>query len=127
MSSLPMDTVNIILEYAGYHVFRHGKYMKRLHNGDARYTMLLNQPLTNVVTAERSNNRRIFIMMNIDNQKWLCLCKHIYYEYIEMYLSTKIYPLVLNENQIKKVRTHGYGVLSLGAGDQPVPDGFAVI
>jgi hypothetical protein len=40
MDRLPLDTVNIILEYHGYHTFRNGKYMKRLCINDERYTML---------------------------------------------------------------------------------------
>jgi hypothetical protein len=29
--SLPLDVVNYILELAGYHKWRHGKYMRQLH------------------------------------------------------------------------------------------------
>lgn len=122
-----MDVVNIVLEYAGYHVFRHGKYMKRLHRNDARYTILSNQPSSNVVAVERSDNRRDFVMMNIDNKKWLCLRKHLYFEHIEYCLSIKIYPNYLNESQIKKVRKYGYGVSAMGIGDYLVQDGTVVV
>ena len=37
-----MDLVNIILEYQGYHIFRHSKYMKRLRINDERYSILNN-------------------------------------------------------------------------------------
>jgi hypothetical protein len=40
MDQLPIELVNIILEYQGYHIFRNGKYMKRLCTNDERYTML---------------------------------------------------------------------------------------
>lgn len=40
MNTLPIDIINIILEYHGYHIFRHGKYMKRLCTNDERYIML---------------------------------------------------------------------------------------
>jgi hypothetical protein len=42
MNTLPIDIVNIILEYQGYHIFRHGKYMKRLRISDERYSILNN-------------------------------------------------------------------------------------
>lgn len=40
MSSLPIEVINIILEYQGYHIFRYGKYMKRISMNDQRRDML---------------------------------------------------------------------------------------
>ena len=42
---LPKEITDIILEYQGYHVFRHGKYMKQIGKDDARYDVLLKKPL----------------------------------------------------------------------------------
>lgn len=46
MNYLPMDVVNIILEYQGYHVFRGGKYIKikRIPKTDKRYDILMKRP-----------------------------------------------------------------------------------
>jgi hypothetical protein len=40
MNTLPIELINVILEYQGYHIFRHGKFMKRLCSNDERYSML---------------------------------------------------------------------------------------
>ena len=34
LNTLPLDTVNLILEYQGYHNWRNGKYICRLHLDD---------------------------------------------------------------------------------------------
>ena len=73
MQNLPMDVVNIILEYSGYHIFRHGKYMNQIAKTDYRYSVLLEKPFANIIQALNSNKRRYFIMLNIDGQRWLCL------------------------------------------------------
>ena len=44
MNSLPIEIVNIILEYQGYHVYRHGKYMKQIDREDPRIDMLSAMP-----------------------------------------------------------------------------------
>ena len=41
MEVFPRELVNIILEYSGYHVYRYGKYMKRIFTTDYRIRMLL--------------------------------------------------------------------------------------
>jgi len=40
MEHLPLDICNLILEFHGYHIYRNGKYMKRLHKNDMRYNVL---------------------------------------------------------------------------------------
>ena len=127
-TKLPMDTVNIILEYSGYHIFRNGKYMKRLSSNDSRYTFLSNLPLSTVIKHQwRSDERRCFVMLSIGNQKFYCLTKNIYYDYIECFLTYKIYPQSLNEIQIQKVRKNGYGALALGSGEHNIPGGFVLL
>ena len=42
--NLPIELVNIILEYQGYHVFRHGKYIRRIYETDPRINILTNIP-----------------------------------------------------------------------------------
>ena len=44
MNALPVDTLNIILEYQGFHVFRHGKFMQRIMKNDERYAVLKMRP-----------------------------------------------------------------------------------
>ena len=44
MNHLPMDIVNNILEYQGYHVFRNGKFMCQIPKTDARYALLKKMP-----------------------------------------------------------------------------------
>lgn len=125
MQNLPMDIVNEILEYSGYHIFRHGKYMKRIHKDDYRYAVLSNKLFANVIQSLNSK-RRYFIMLSIDGQRWLCLMKDIFYDYIEIYLTEKQFPLKLNESQSEKVKKYGYGVLTLGYGTD-LPCGFAIV
>ena len=45
LQALPRDIINIILEFQGYHVFRHGKYMIQIDKNDPRYELLLKKPL----------------------------------------------------------------------------------
>lgn len=126
--TLPIDTVNIILEYSGYHIFRNGKYMKRLSSNDSRCAVLSKLPLSTVIKYQwRSDERRCFVMLNIDNQKFYCLTKDVYYDYIECYLTYKIYPQSLNEKQVQKVKQNGYGALALGSGEHNIPDGFVLL
>lgn len=40
MEVFPIEIVNTILEYSGYHVYRHGKFMKRISATDDRMNML---------------------------------------------------------------------------------------
>lgn len=40
MEVFPIEIVNTILEYSGYHVYRHGKFMKRISATDDRSKML---------------------------------------------------------------------------------------
>jgi len=44
MNTLPIDIVNIILEFQGYHTWRYGKYMQRISNEDPRRQLLLRIP-----------------------------------------------------------------------------------
>ena len=44
MKTFPIDVVNIILEYQGYHTYRHGKYIKKIDNNDERYKLLKTIP-----------------------------------------------------------------------------------
>ena len=44
MNSLPVELVNYVLEFQGYHVFRHGKFMKRISPEDERYAVLMSKP-----------------------------------------------------------------------------------
>lgn len=41
---LPVDIVNIVLEYQGYHVLRNGKFMSKISAIDKRYEMLRTMP-----------------------------------------------------------------------------------
>lgn len=50
MNTLPIELVNIILEYQGYHIFRHGKYMKRICKTNEGYSIL------NYMKKIRKNN-----------------------------------------------------------------------
>ena len=47
MNKLPMEIVNIILEYQGYHTFRYGKYMTALHLTEEHIHLLMNIPAIN--------------------------------------------------------------------------------
>jgi hypothetical protein len=40
MDVFPIEIVNTILEYSGYHVYRHGKFMKRISETDDRVKMI---------------------------------------------------------------------------------------
>ena len=44
MNELPIEIINIILEFKGYHVWRRGKYMKQISNDDPRRIVLMRIP-----------------------------------------------------------------------------------
>lgn len=44
MNQLPIEIINIILEFQGYHVWRTGKYMKQISTDDPRRCVLLRIP-----------------------------------------------------------------------------------
>ena len=116
MQNLPTDVTNIILEYSNFHKFRFGKFMKQIHKNDARCTMLQQKMQSKIIKALNGNDRRFFVMLNINNKRWFCLMKEIFSEYIEIYLTEKDFPLYLNDKQANDVKKNGYGVLNRGYG-----------
>jgi hypothetical protein len=42
MNHLPIEIVNLILEYQGYHTYRNGKYVNKLHIHDDVIQLLMN-------------------------------------------------------------------------------------
>ena len=44
MNHLPVELINTILEFQGYHVFRNGKFMKQIPKTDERYSVLESKP-----------------------------------------------------------------------------------
>ena len=75
MNTLPIDAVNIILEYQGYHTYRHGKYIKKIDNNDERYKLLKTIPKIKknkygtyelcfwktIIHTNETNNKKCFI------------------------------------------------------------------
>jgi len=114
--NIPMDAVNIMLEYAGYHKNRNGKFIKIIHRCDSRYIMLadtLSRPIKVV-----NENRRLFIMLKSKHNKteWYILSKFTFSDYIEYNITRKNYPLQLNNKKQDQVKKYGYGC-SNGYGD----------
>ena len=42
MNHLPIEIINLILEYQGYHTYRNGKYVNKLHIHDDVIKLLMN-------------------------------------------------------------------------------------
>jgi len=71
MNNLPIEVINIILEYQGFHVFRNGKYMRRISNEDSRRHVLMKIPRhykefdfgIAVCIIKQINNKEIFIIL----------------------------------------------------------------
>ena len=99
--------------------------MKQIHKNDTRYNMLHKKMQSRIIKVQNGNNRRYFVMLNINNKRWFCLMKEIFSEYVEIYLTEKHFPLHLNDKQTVEVKKNGYGVLSTGYGD--VKNGCIVI
>ena len=74
--SLPTDIINIILEYAGYHKFRTGKYIKQLDKCQKIFQLLS--------LVEPINNSYVELFIKYIKRKTYCEYKiKIYYdEYI---------------------------------------------
>ena len=68
MTHLPMDTVNIILEFSGYHKIRNGKLMRQIAKDDQRYRMIKQIP---PVLKCIYDNRRYYIMMHAKDERCL--------------------------------------------------------
>ena len=45
MDKLPLEIINIILEYQGYHIYRNGKYICRLNIDSKKYDLLKKKPI----------------------------------------------------------------------------------
>ena len=112
---IPMDAVNIILEYAGYHNNRNGKFISIIDKDDTRYTILSTLSLPIIVVNE---NRRHFIMLKKKHNKteWYILSKYIFSDFIEYSITKKIFPLPLKNKGQNKIKKYGYGC-SNGYGD----------
>jgi hypothetical protein len=67
MKSFPIEIINIILEYQGYHVYRHGKYMKQIYCEDPRIKMLFSMPK----------------IMKTNYGNYVCFWKTVYIETIQ--------------------------------------------
>lgn len=106
MNQLPMDTVNIILEFSGYHKNRNGRFMRQIAKHDERYQMIKQIP---PVLKYMYDNHRYYIMLHVRDQRWLILTREIYYEYIIHSLTEKRYPAILTKKQSMLVQNHGYG------------------
>ena len=73
MDKLPNEIINIILEFQGYHIWRHNKYIRRISNEDPRRDLLLRIPKSYVMIdfdwgtcvniRKETNTKEIYIHM----------------------------------------------------------------
>lgn len=73
---LPIEVVNLILEYQGYHTLRNGRYITKLYMNDKKYEDVIHRPL---ITSSKNNTFEATLCVTNKN----LLCKYI--------ISTKLY------------------------------------
>jgi len=109
---LPSDIVNIILEYAGYHTFRNGQFIKKLDKSDKRFLLLETIP----IIKKLSNNIYIVSIYKYhDNQLYHSLETietRLYSGFINWYMDTEIYfienykKIIINKKSIHYIFGH---------------------
>ena len=89
INSLPSETVNIILEYQGFHVFRNGRFMQRMAKTDQRYAVLKTRPAISTesynANFEKTIENRLYvfdisIIIENENIHWFMFAKEKYPE-----------------------------------------------
>jgi len=84
MDLLPIELINIILEFQGYHNYRNGKYISRLNLNDPKYYELKRKPL---IQKNILNNFYIAIFKKRDNIYTIstAICEKKVYWYMDVY------------------------------------------
>ena len=79
---LPLDVLNIILEYSGYHRFRNGKFIKQISKNDERYTILENElpKLSKFTTIYGSYYNTTFYKKINSNYYRFIICVYQHYD-----------------------------------------------
>jgi hypothetical protein len=82
---LPIEIINTILEYHGYHVWRNGKFMRRLNINDKKYDSIKN---LNIIKKIKDGSHKVTITIMRNNY----VHNHLYKCTIEQKISrTKIH------------------------------------
>jgi hypothetical protein len=90
MERLPMELVNIILEFHGYHSWRNGKYMRKLCLTDEKYKDL--KTLPSIQKDEDNNFKVIWKKMRLTGTLVRYEIKtSIYNQHIHWYFDTYTY------------------------------------
>ena len=66
---LPNEVVNTILEYQGYHVWRNGKFMRRLNINDKKYDSIKN---LNIIKKIKDGSHKVTITIMRNNYLYKC-------------------------------------------------------
>jgi hypothetical protein len=97
MDLLPLEIVNIILEFQGYHRYRNGKYITSLHLDEQKYYRLKRKPL---IQKYRGIYKTIFQKKNTTYM----ITTAIYSEKIHWYMDT--YKHCVNEKKCIEKNYH---------------------
>jgi hypothetical protein len=82
---LPNEIINTILEYQGYHIWRNGKFMRRLNINDKKYDSIKN---LNIIKKIKDGSHKVTITIMRNNY----VHNHLYKCTIEQKISrTKIH------------------------------------
>ena len=68
-SILPIELINTILEYQGYHTWRHGKFICKIQLNDERYTKVNKSPIFKDITT--CNYKTIFYVQHKNLYKYI--------------------------------------------------------
>jgi hypothetical protein len=136
IKSFPIDIVNIILEYTGYHTFRNGKFIKKLDKSDKRFLLLETIP----IIKKLSTNIYIVSIYKYDHTKLYHSLKkietRIYSGFIHWYMDTEIYfienykKIIINRKSIHYIFGHNmqkhnsFNINKIRVENCPIFDGY---
>ena len=90
---LPNEVVNTILEYQGYHVWRNGKFMRRLNINDKKYDSIKN---LNIIKKIKDGSHKVTITIMRNN-----------YVHNHDYVHNHLYKCTI-EQKISRTKIHWY-------------------